>query len=318
LPDDLASANGALALSLGQVKGIQSSSTSSLGTALQSLESLKNLPLLQALTSPMPTDVVEYYTETLNTDTTTNIALGTGENGELKLSDVIGLVAGYNSAAPLKQNASLFAQVETNGDLLPFTQTKGVYDTIQEFTAGTFGPVGTTVTITAGYVGAGTYTGATASEAYENAFINGIIPATKTICEGYSSNTNVQTIIRNSRRWNEQLFREYINQSRIDNQDFAARSSRDATITFAESIPILGQDTSEGGSAELLERVINYNTLGGQALVGLMREARNVERLQQANIVVDTGLSTDGTVTEGTLLNSAYTEEEAKNNANQS
>ena len=45
LPEDLAVANGALARSFGQVKGIESTDNTTLTTAANNLETLKDLPL---------------------------------------------------------------------------------------------------------------------------------------------------------------------------------------------------------------------------------------------------------------------------------
>ena len=314
IPDDLAVANGALGRSLQQVKGITETDTVTFGSQVQDLETLKGLTLLENQSVLMTESVKDYWTDTYTTDATTGISLGTGDNGQLKVSDVIGFSAGYNSAAPLKQNADLLATIQSAGDLSPFTQVKGVYDTIDEFVAGTFGPVGTTVTITAGYVGAGTYTGATASEAYENAFINGIIPATKTICESFGSNTNVQKIVTNSRRWNEQLAREYLNQTRIDNNDLASiRASDDVALSLATSLNEYGLQTSEGDIGELLERVVNFNSIGGQAVIAAMREARNISKLNVATLQNDASLDTTGITTAGTLSSSTYTQTEANN-----
>lgn len=313
VPEDIAVANGALARSLAQIKNIGGTSNLLLGTAAQSLETYKDLDLIQNQSQYVTTAIQEYWTETYQTDSSTNIVLATGDNGQMTVSDIIGFAAGYNSAAPIAQNVTLFQELQDAGDLAPFTQVKGVYDTIDEFVAGTFGPVGTTVTITAGYVGEGVYTGATAAEAYENAFVNGIIPATKTICEGFTSNTKVQTIIRNSKRWNEQLAREYINQTNADNQDLTAvQSSEDVAINLATSLPDLGLDTSAGGTAELLERIVNFGTLGGQSVIASMREGRNLARLNAANIDQDAPIDTEGTQTAGTLLSGQYTQSEAQ------
>lgn len=314
IPDDLAVANGALAQSLEQIKNIQQSNTLQLGTETANLETLKDLDLINNQTSYVSQAVVDYWTDTYTTSG--NVTLGTGQNGQLVLSDVIGFAAGYNSAAPFNQNKALFQAMQDAGDLDVFTQAKGVYDTIDEFVAGTFGPTNVppwTVTITAGYVGEGSYTGATEAEARENAFINGIIPAVKTICEGFANNTNAQTIIRNSKRWNEQLAREYLNQVRIDNQDLGAtRASDDTAIALANELPNLGQDTTAGGSAELLERIVDFSSVGGQSIIAAMRQGRNIARLETANIQQDGAISQTGESSPGTLLSGQYTKAETQ------
>lgn len=317
VPDDVAVANGALALSLGQIKGISESNISDLSSTMTALESTKDLTLLEAQEGPVPPGVADFWKDTYVTDSATGVSLATGNSSQMVLSDVIGFAAGYNSAAPLTQNASVLADMATAGELDTITGSQGVYDTINEFCAGTFGPTNLppwTVTITAGYVGAGTYTGASSDEAFENAWVNGIVPATITILNGFATNTNAQTIVRNSTRISEQLAREYLNQTRLDNEDLGAvRATDDAALNLAVNLPNYGLDTTEGGSAELLERIVDFSSLGGQAIVGAMREGRNIQRLGNANIGQNIAFDTDGVQDQATLLSSQYTTAEAKN-----
>ena len=322
LPDDLAVANGALSRSLQQVKNISQTNSSDLGTALSSLETLKDLDLLENQTSYVTDAVRNYWLEQYGVDNTNNVTLATGDAGQLKLSDVIGFAAGYNSAAPLTKNAQLLAEMNALGELSAITGSQGIYDTIQEFCAGTFGPNQPDppvvppwrVIITAGYVGEGTYTGDTSTEAFENAWINGIVPGIKTILRSFTSNSRAVEIMTNSERWNQQLAREYLNQSRIDNADLTAvRASEDVAINLALNLPNLGNDTSEGGAAEILERVVNFNSLSGQATIAVMREGRNIQRLADANIQQDAPIDTTGVEDPATLVTSTYTSLEAKN-----
>jgi len=210
----------------------------------------------------------------------------------------------------------LLAEMAAAGDLDDITGTQGIYDTIEKFCAGTFGPVDVppwTVTITAGFVGAGTYTGADSDEAFENAWVNGIVPAIKTILAGFTSNTRAVEVMTNSERWNEQLAREYLNQTRIDNADLTAvRTSQDVAINLALNLPSLGTDTSEGGTAELLERIVDFSSLSGQAIIAAMREGRNLQRLADANIQQDAPIDTAGVQDPASLVTSTYTAAEAK------
>ena len=319
LPDDLAVANGALARSLQQVKNIGQTSTADLGTALSSLETLKDLDLLENQSTYVTDAVRNYWLEQYGVDGSNNVTLATGNTGQLQLSDVIGFAAGYNSAAPLTKNAQLLAELASAGALTGITGSQGVYDTIEEFCAGTFGPTATggspawEVIITAGYLGAGTYTGATSDEAFEDAWVNGIVPAIKTVLASFTSNTTALEIMTNSERWNQQLAREYLNQTRIDNADLSAvRASDDVAINLALTLPNLGTDTSEGGAAEILERVVDFSSLGGQATIAAMREGRNLQRLADANIQQDAPIDTTGLQDPATLITSTYTAAEAK------
>lgn len=321
VPDDLAVANGALALSLGQIKNITGSNIDDLSTTITSLESTKDLPLLENQTSPVPEGVASYWTDTYATDSATGVALATGNQNQMVLSDVIGFAAGYNSAAPITQNATVLQEMATAGELDSITGTQGIYDTITKFSNGDFGPTtpGTIYTyevdIPVGYVGEGKYGSNDSSEAaYETAWLNGIVPAIKVILNSFASNERAQTIVRNSTRVSQQLAREYLNQSRIDNQDLTAvRASDDVALNLALNLPNLGKDTTEGGSAELLERIVDFSSLGGQSIVGAMREGRNLQKLGNANIGQNVPFDTEGVQNQGTLLTSQYTTEEAKN-----
>lgn len=317
IPDDLAVANDALSRSLRQVKNIQQTTTTGLGTAVGELETLKDLPLIQNQSKLLPDDVQTYWLSQYGVDSTNNVTLATGNAGQLTLSDIIGFAAGYNSAAPITKNAQLLAEMDALGELSAITGSQGIYDTIEEFCAGTFGPVNTppwTVTITAGYVGAGTYTGATSDDAFENAWVNGIVPGIKTILASFTSNTRAVEIMNNSERWNQQLAREYLNQTRLDNVDLASLPASDTNaIQLAQNLPTLGLDTTEGGAAELLERIVDYDSLGGQAIIAAMREGRNLQRLANANVEQDTSLDTDGVQDPAQLTTSQYTKSEAQN-----
>lgn len=320
VPEDLAVANTALGLSLGQIKSLSLSNVSDLSNTISTLESTKDLTLLEAQESPVPPGVSDYWVNTYVTDSATGVKLATGNSNQMVLSDVIGFAAGYNSAAPLTQNATVLAQMATAGELNDIIGTQGVYDTINKFCAGDFGPTTPGVSFTwevvipVGYVGEGTYGATTSAEAFELAWVNGIIPATITILNGFASNENAQIVVRNSTRISDQLAREYLNQTRLDNQDLGAvRASDDVALNMAVNLPNYGLDTTEGGSAELLERIVDFSSLGGQAIVGAMREGRNIQRLGNANIGQNIAFDTEGVQNQGTLLSSQYTTAEAKN-----
>jgi len=321
LPDDLAISNGALSRSLSQVKNVGQTNSEDLGTALQSLETLKDLDLLENQNTYVTDGVRNYWIENFGVDGTYDVTLATGNAGQLVLSDVIGFAAGFNSAAPITKNAQLLEELDADGELDDIKGSFGVYDTINKFCAGDFGPTETPpesgnwiLTITAGYLGEGTYTGDSSTEVREDAWINGIVPAVKTVLASYTSNSKAVEIMNNSERWNQQLAREYLNQQRIDNEDLTSvRASQDVAINLALNLPNFGTDTSEGGAAEILERIVNFDSLGGQATIAAMREGRNLQRLADANIQQDAPIDTAGVQDPASLVTSTYTSEEAKN-----
>lgn len=321
VPDDVAVANGALSRSLGQVKNIGQTNSNDLGTALSNLETLKDLNLLENQTTYVTEGVRNYWIESFGVDEDNDITLATGNAGQLKLSDIIGFAAGFNSAAPITKNAQLLAEMEEDGELASITDDKGLYDTVNKFCAGDFGPTGTgdppsapfTVTIPSGFLGEGTYTDSTSTGAFEDAWINGIVPAIKTTLANYASNTRVIQIMSNSERWNQQLAREYLNQQRIDNNDLTdVQASQDVAINLALNLPNLGTDTEEGGAAEIIERICNFDSLGGQATIAAMREGRNLQRLADANIQQDAPIDTAGVEDPGQFVTSTFTAQQAK------
>jgi hypothetical protein len=74
-----------------------------------------------------------------------------------------------------------------------------------------------------------------------------------------------------------------------------------------------GLDTEVGGPAFILESVSNTATLGGQAIVSTMREARNQIRLQSAGVQTEIVVSDIVPQPQATLSSGQYTVAEAVN-----
>jgi hypothetical protein len=86
-------ANKGLQAGLEQVKNIFDTALPTLAAATEGLESNTDLPAINALTQPLPANVTAYYTQTL--------ATGSGVDGLLLLTDVIGSITGVNVSDPL-------------------------------------------------------------------------------------------------------------------------------------------------------------------------------------------------------------------------
>ena len=86
IPDDQALASKALQAGLQQVKNIFDTTLHTLAAATEGLESNVGLDDINNLTGALPANVTEFYLETL--------ATGTGPQGLLLLTDVIGSIAG--------------------------------------------------------------------------------------------------------------------------------------------------------------------------------------------------------------------------------
>lgn len=90
IPADQALANKALEASLEQIKNINQQTSAQLATTVSSMELNSGLPLIQNMTQPVPTAVVDSLSNT--------IPKGSGPNGTLTLFDVLGVVSGSTQA----------------------------------------------------------------------------------------------------------------------------------------------------------------------------------------------------------------------------
>jgi hypothetical protein len=322
VPDDIAVSNGALSRSFLQIKGIQDTSTGRLAEAVTNMENLKDLPDLQTQQQYVTPGVIEFWDNFYGSDY--DIPLNTGNNNTLVLCDVIGWAGGYNSGKPINDNNPLYDNLQAQGAFDEFTQNQGIYETIQEFCQGTFGPVNVApdpmidppeweVEIPAGWAAAGVYGPfATEEEAFEDAWLNGIIPFTALAnVDIYNNYSAAQTVYNNEITWQDQLGREYLNRQRMDLNVQDIRPSNNVAMSFAESLPTYGTQTYFGGPAMWLERVSNLNSLGGQSVIAAMREGRNAKRLSSAGLQQDGPINTEGLQYPGELAPNQYDEQEA-------
>jgi hypothetical protein len=141
-----------------------------------------------------------------------------------------------------------------------------------------------------------------------NVLIPAIVLENVSIVQSYEK---AQTVYNNDITWQEQIGREHINRSRIDLDASTVPASDTTAINLAQSLPEIGKNTSFGGPAMWLERVVNADSLGGQSTIAAMREGRNLERISAAGVQQDAPINTEGLETPGVLVPSTYTEEEA-------
>jgi len=308
LPSDLAIANGALARSFGQIKSVENTNIETFSSAATATETMKDLPLIQNLTSYIPAGVIEYWTDYYGLNS--NIQLATGPEGNFTLADCIGYAAGFNSALPLKQNARLLAQMNAAGELDVFyndagssSSSTGVIVVLEYLINGAYSPVApaTDYIIPAGVYGAGTYGD------FDLAY-TAVITAAKSLMQSvYSTNTTAQTVQANFKRIQEQQAREKLNRAKMDLvlSDIQAQDTN--ATSLAGSLASYALDVTDGGPGEFLERIANFDTLGGQAMIAAMREARNISVLGAAQIQQDGILDTTPPANPGSFLTSQYT-----------
>ena len=295
IPADQALASKALQAGLQQVKNIFDAELPGLAAATQGLESNVGLDDINNLTGPLPANVTAYFTETL--------ATGSGPQGLLLLTDVIGSVAGYNIIGEISNTTTILGNMTSSGDFNSLTNvTNGVYTVMENCIAGTYtqssidpetGNNVYTVVIPGGLPGAGTYGPAnTASEAESSAFSGGLNPAmvstVGTIVAAYP--TNVANTTANFNTICNQLETQNTNLA-LAGVSFANLVAGQQAWSLVYNLSTTGLEVVEGGPAYVLQSIANTNTQGGQAIVSTMREARNQNRLGLAGMQTDITIS---------------------------
>ena len=297
IPADQALASKALQAGLQQVKNIFDTELPGLATATEGLESNVGLDDINNLTDPLPANVTAYFEQTL--------ATGSGPQGLLLLTDVIGSIAGYNIIGEISNTANILGNMTSSGELnLLINSTTGVYTVMENCIANVYtqtatvpGPEGDiteyTVVIPGGLPGAGTYGPAnSANVAIANAFSEGLNPAmvstVGTIVAAYP--TNVANTTANVNIICNQLETQNINLA-LASVDFANLLPGQQAWSLVYNLASTGLEVVEGGPAYVLQSIANTDTQGGQAIISTMRESRNQNRLNIAGMQTDITIS---------------------------
>lgn len=82
----------------------------------------------------------------------------------------------------------------------------------------------------------------------------------------------------------------------------SASSSTQTIYSFIDSMNAYAVDTEPLQSVQVLEAIANISTIGGQALIALLREIRNAQRLGLAGLELDNNISNQLPVTSGNGL----------------
>ena len=307
IPPDQALANKGLQAGLEQVKNIFDTTLPTLAAATEGLESNTDLSAINALTQPLPANVVNYYTQTL--------ANGSGVDGLLLLTDVLGSITGVNISEPLSNATAILNSMTSEGDFTALTNgTTGVYTVMETTAVGTYtsedpmNPGDWYTIIPIGLPAAGSYYGNSSSVSIGNAFSSGLNPAMVSTVNSIVASNPVQvaqttanfTVICN------QLLTEKINLARADIQ-FGNLLPNTVPWSLVYNLASDGLDIVEGGTAFVLQSVANTATQGGQAIISTMREARNQVRLNSAGMQTDITISDEYPEPEADLGTTQYT-----------
>lgn len=310
IPADQALAFKALQAGLEQVKTVFNTTLPILADATISLETAKGLPGIENLTQPLPANVIAYYE--------TQFYNGSGPNGTLYLTDVIGTPTGCVMNVSLNSVTSTLNTMTVEGDFATLTDpSTGVYTVMATTAAGTYtfpDGFGNFVTIIPGGLpGAGTYGPAnTTNDAIQDAFDNGLNPAMISLV-GVIATNNADQVSNTTGAFGNicvQIITENLNLARA-NINFANLLANQTPYSLVTSLPSYGLDTTEGGTAFVLQSLSNTATQGGQAIIATMRQARNQQRLESAGIGTDITVSSVGPEPQANLSTGIYTPSEA-------
>jgi hypothetical protein len=311
IPADQALSNKALQAAFEQIKTIFDSSLPLVAGATVGLESNVGLNLINALTEPLPANVIAYFTSTF--------ATGTGKDGLFLLTDFIGTPTGRVHNEALANTTAILTAMTAAGAFSTLTDpTTGVYTVMATTASGAYtscteidpGPppvISCTTTIPGGLPGAGSYTADSASASIQLAFTNGLTPAMISAVNTIISNntTNVAQTTTNFNNISQQIDLEDTNLALagVVQADLVVGQQPFSLVT---GLPTDGRDTTEGGAAYVMQSLAT-NTQGGQAIISTMREARNQDRLSAAGITTDIIVSDEVAEPQADLGTGQYT-----------
>ena len=299
IPPDQALSCKAVSVSLQQIKNIDTLSLPQLAAAFVGTVTTKDLDQINALTTAVPANVAAFYTDTY--------ATGTGTGNTLVLTDLLGAAVGVTY---IDQLNNVVTTINSLGNALSNLTT--IYTRMENTVNGVYGnAVSGPVIIPAGYA-AGVYANA------DVAFSTGLIPnavieignvvttyPTQTTSLNSEFNTMAQKIISET----DNLTLATIDIAELNTED------RSPVMSFVETLPTYGVNKEQNGTAYFLEQVADLTTLGGQAIVGCLREGQNLAVLNNIGIGVDTNIPSEPSSPNpvANLIPATYTESQAAN-----
>jgi hypothetical protein len=276
IPADQALACKAVSVSLQQIKNVSTLSLPQLATAFVNTVTTRDLDQINALTVAVPANVAAYYTSTY--------ATGTGTGNTLVLTDLLGAAVGVTY---IDQLNNVVITLNSLGNVGALANLTTIYTRMENTVNGVYGnAVSGPVTIPAGYA-AGTY--ANADVAFGTALIpNAVIEIGNVVtaypAETTAMNTEFDTMAQKVLSESNNLTLATINIAELTTTD------RGPVMSFVESLPAYGINKEQNGPTWFLEQVADLTTLGGQAIVGCLREGQNLAILNNAGIGVDTNI----------------------------
>lgn len=311
IPPDQALANKALSVALSQITGIPNSELPTFAKTVTAMQTTRDLPLITALTTAVPPSVANYIVSTLG--------VGGGPNGQVAITDIIGLAAGWVATDAFARTVEIFSTMN-------LTTLTLIYDTMYRALDGDYGDTEAgPLTIPSGRPCAGTYNGTanptpppdydptavslamaclTGSAATEIANLQSAYPNQTAELNTLWNNMAAQVVLENT-------LQPVVN---LDYDELTA-NDRNSIYGFVFGLPNYGLQTEQGGMAWFVENTADLATLGGQAIVAALREGANNAALGNCGITTNSSIPSDPNPPppQAELLPSEYSNTEAKN-----
>lgn len=240
-----------------------------LPTTLGGLNTLTGLPLLEAQTTPVASSVSSYFA--------TSQATGSGVNGTITTCDVLGL------AIDNSDFAAQLAIVLTNINSLQ--------------SAGALASLNTAYTNIASAINdAAVLTQITNANAAIAAIVANPTYATQ-VSALNTAWTYMASILSQEKTYQTLASIDYFN---------LQAGEQGSVMGFVQQLPQYGLQVENCGACDFLEQVADTTTLGGQAIVGAMREGRNNQRLGTSQLGQNLQPSSDPQVQPVPAVTPAY------------
>lgn len=301
IPADQALANKALQVALQQITGISQLSLPNFAITVSAIETNKDLPAINSLTTAVPQNVLDFYSQTY--------AKGTGENNTVLITDILGTAAGTVATQALTDSIVQITELNNSGQIANLTS---LYSTMSSVVDGTYGDPFTGPVIIPSGPGAGTYTNA------DEAFSTSLIPLSVAEINTVVSNNPTQVTLLNQ-YFNDMavhLAKEFELQelAGLVFDDLIA-NEKTSVNSLIYSLPAYGLDTEVGGTSDFIAQVTDSTTQGGQAILATLREGRNQAVLDESGVGTNSQVppAPQTIPPQISLSNTEYTSQEAKN-----
>ena len=280
IPQDLAIANKALAVSLEGITNIGSLTLPRFANAVANVQTTYGLPLISAQTSAVSAATVNSLLS--------SIGGGTGQGGTIQIDNILGTAAGHVSANALINSTTIINSMPVLGNAGNASSLTGIYTYMADVVNGVFGdPIAGPVTIPNGPAN-GIYDSATLAFIGEVANTDpgststatggiGLISAAQAELSHITSAAPSQVSSLNANWANimNQLALEQSTQAKASlNFTQLTPNSTSSIYSFVFSLPQYGQDTTVGGMSQFIQGVADVSNLTGQAIIAVLRQGQ--------------------------------------------